>query len=427
LINTGNLDKAIYVAILIQDTSKSGILYDSASKLHDICKLLIKSEDFDKAFNVSNMIADDSKSKEIISSYLCEKLLESDCFDFIQTIEEIPETSYNESIIFQDILEILMRVNYFNKTIDASQTILSIKRGHLKKIMDIVGSVPEVGEERVRLLTYISEILAQHNIEKAISVAKIIPEHEFHYFKVLSLRRICYTLVKNGNLNRAIEVALTTPQPFTTAVLSETYKFLIDSGKTDKAIEITKSINHEEIRQKAFHILTNVLIETENIGKSIDVAKLITAKSTHRTFAIQEICKKLVIRGNIDQAIEVCQIFPEEPVISGIRDYICKMLIEHDDIDKAIEVGQIFSNETGQGMFVQAYICKALIDRGFIDKAFGVAKTILAETDQGAELLVSVGMEFIERGNIDRAIELAKIIPENSPRKQALQDEIDRN
>ena len=108
-------------------------------------------------------------------------------------------------------------------------------------------------------------------------------------FKSLRLKDMCDTLLANGNINQAIEVANTIPRdPKKSQALRDISKTLLANGNFDQAIDLANTIPDDHEKSIALQDISKILLANGNFDQAIEVANTIP-KDRQKSQALRDI------------------------------------------------------------------------------------------------------------------------------------------
>ncbi len=167
----------------------------------------------------------------------------------------------------------------------------------------------------------------------------------YHEARRAAALRSISTVLAQGNIDRAIEVATSIPQKDIRGDgLSYISRALAQEGNIDRAIEVATLIPQKDIRGDGLSDISRVLVKGGNMDRAIEVATLIPQKN-RRGCMFSYISRTLAEGGNIDRAIEVATLIPNEDIRGGRLSDISSTLAQGGNIDRAIEVATSISDE----------------------------------------------------------------------------------
>ncbi|MEX0961448.1 MAG: F-box-like domain-containing protein [Simkaniaceae bacterium] len=317
-----------------------------------------------------------------------------------------------------------------NKLID---TLKSLKEDDLEGLEELVKKQP--------IPKFFGNLLILAKIYRKIDLAE---ETLDNVAKVYAFQDISKALAKNGDFDKAIEVALMIPSDYFQGVALQIISMvLVENGDFEKAVEVAEQIPCYRNKCFAFkHIFEVLVIKNDDFDKAIEIAPTISNNNDQARILANDqarilafISDMLVIKkGDFDKAIKVALMIPDNVTKSRTLLNISEALTKNGDFEKAREVAlkavefalMIPDNVTKSRTLLN--ISEALTKNGDFEKAREVAlkavevALMIPDNLDISYALLHISKALAYSGDYEKAKEVALMIPDNDIKSNALQN-----
>lgn len=165
----------------------------------------------------------------------------------------------------------------------------------------------KAGEREI--YTLCSAILLDKKVEAAYAV---------HPNTAAIISSLCKNLLKEGNVDKVIEIAITAPcSGIKLQSIIQACTFLLEKGRVDEAIELEKELSTEPEKGLFLFTISRALSKKGNFDKAIELSDKITDK-VEKSRALSCICGDLR-EVNLARALELLETIPDEEMKNNVK------------------------------------------------------------------------------------------------------------
>lgn len=373
LAKSNSFNKAVEFTTFINNESKAfeqelivlSLCHNEKNNSDNIAKLFyenyLKPHNLGKAILIAKNFFDKSKHDSAFES-IYKAALQAN--DFVNAIKAACSIHKKRDYLLNDIGEIVLKNNNFNKLIEAIESI-------------VIKSTDEMWEKLFICRGISRALMKLNNFDKAIKVGRLAPYNwyiahdEIQTLTTDLFKRICKAVIAANNFDKAIEAATSIPYEYErNSILDEIIHVFIKANNFDKVMEALSLIFNDDERNYTFSMISNDLIK----GDTFD--KVINAKE-RKDRAHIDISKTSIEANDFHTAIESAILIIDNEQRSSTFSRICKASIETNNFNEVIKtIESIAHRDTSKKYFICSNISRVLAKDGNFDKAMEIVALI---------------------------------------------------
>lgn len=189
------------------------------------------------------------------------------------------------------------------------------------------------------------------------------------------------------------------------------YNELFDAGDLQRAYEIVALKENDPIFGEIF----KGLLRTNGFPEN----PIIPCNKETLNDAIQKVSEKQLEQKNFSKAIQALNMIPDREVREKNLQELCRTLAEKGELDWAIKTTKNIRNKIVYSIAVRA-ICIALTKKGNVEKATSLAETLLTDPQEIAHALAAISQTLTNAELLSAAFSIAMSIKDIQARSNAL-------
>lgn len=387
----GNFDRALEIAKPLNESSRWPIL-------RDIARELVADGQVEKALELSNN-QDNTFHQGLVVEGVVRELGNQGELTSALAITESIEEDFPKILAATNLALTLIKAEKFAEGMEATQFLAS--------------SIDTSDPRKTDYLQTIGlEFSSAKQFKSALKVVEILDvQSENGYVGTVAyeLRSsveggMAISQAEDGNIKEALKMAESLRALNRVAVFSNVAKALVKSGNIDEALALAQSLKNRLIVELVMGGIAVALAEEGDTEKAVELAS--SFSSSRRAYTITDIAHTLVERGEIDKAVKLTKLIPDQS--SWLSVSVATKLAEKGKIEEAMIIAQSLGEFEKNSIL--ASVITSVAEQGNIEKA----KEMMASFEQ--EQIGELGSAIIDlgaRGSLEPAQELAQLLPNN--------------